>query len=49
MYIYLNVWQQLIDVKLLLLHSNTWNHLTMNRIISACLEYLKSFNSVQKN
>ena len=27
MYIYLNVFKQITDVKLLLLHSNTWNHL----------------------
>ena len=29
MYIYLNVHKQMTDVKLLLLHSNTWNHLTV--------------------
>ena len=29
MYIYLNVYKQMIDVKLLLLHSNTWNHLAV--------------------
>ena len=29
MYIYFNVCKQMTDVKLLLLHSNTWNHLTM--------------------
>ena len=29
MYIYLNVCKQMTDVKLLLLHSNTWNHLTV--------------------
>ena len=29
MYIYLNVCKQMADVKLLLLHSNTWNHLTV--------------------
>ena len=29
MYIYLNAYKQMTDVKLLLLHSNTWNHLTV--------------------
>ena len=29
MYIYLNMYKQMTDVKLLLLHSNTWNYLTM--------------------
>ena len=29
MYIYLNVCKQKADVKLWLLYSNTWNHLTM--------------------
>ena len=29
MYIYLNVCKQMTDVKLLLIHSNTWNHLTV--------------------
>ena len=29
MYIYLNVGKQMTNVKLLLLHSNTWNHLTV--------------------
>ena len=29
MYIHLNVYKQMTDVKLLLLHSNTWNHLTV--------------------
>ena len=30
MYIYLNVWKQMTDVIiLLLLHRNTWNHLTV--------------------
>ena len=29
MYIYLNVCKQMIDVKLLLLHSNTLNYLTV--------------------
>ena len=28
MYVYLNVCKQMTDVKLLELHSNTWNHLT---------------------
>ena len=30
MSIYLNVCKQMNDVKLLLLHNNTWNHLTVN-------------------
>ena len=29
MYIRLNVYKQMTDVKLLFLHSNTWNHLTL--------------------
>ena len=29
MYIYLNVCLQMTDVKLLLLHTNIWNHLTL--------------------
>ena len=29
MYIYLAACKQMTDVKLLLLHSNTWNHLTV--------------------
>ena len=29
MYIYLNVCKQMTDIQLLLLHSNTWNHLTV--------------------
>ena len=32
MYIYLNVSKQMTDVKLLLLHSNTWNHLIVCKI-----------------
>ena len=37
MYIYLNVWKQMTDVKLLLLYSNTWNYLTVlkKRILSS--------------
>ena len=31
MYIYLNVCKQMTDIKLLLLHSNTWNHLTVRK------------------
>ena len=31
MYIYLNVCKQMTNVKLLLLHSNTWNHLTVKK------------------
>ena len=37
MYIYLNVGKQMIDVKLLLFYSNTWNHLTV------CKEWAQSF------
>ena len=29
MYVYLNVFKQMTDVELLLLHSNTWNYLTV--------------------
>ena len=29
MYVYLNVYKQMIDDNLLLLNSNTWNHLTV--------------------
>ena len=52
MYIYLNVCKQMTDVKLLLLYSNTWNHLTVckqiiNRIIRIWLKYLKTFTCVQ--
>ena len=35
MYIYLNVCKQMIEIKLLLLHSNTWNHLTLYKKISS--------------
>ena len=35
MYIYLNVCKQIIDVKLLLLYSNAWNHLI------ACKQIIK--------
>ena len=28
MYLFLNAWKQLADFKLLVLHSNTWNHFT---------------------
>ena len=35
MYIHLNVCKQMIDVKLLLLHSNTWNHLTVCKKMSS--------------
>ena len=31
MYNYLNVCKQMTDVKLLLLHCNTWNHLTVGK------------------
>ena len=31
MYIYLNVCKQMTDVKLLLLHNNTWNNLTVSK------------------
>ena len=31
MYNYLNGGKQMIDVKLLLLHRNTWNHLTVSK------------------
>ena len=42
MYIYLNVCKQMTDVKLLLLHSNTWNHLTVfkNKWAQALLKML---------
>ena len=36
MYIYLNVCKQMTDVKLLLLHSNTWNHLTVCKQMINC-------------
>ena len=39
MYVYLNVCKQMIDVKLLVLHSNTWNHLI------ACKEMINSKNN----
>ena len=31
MYIYLNVRKQMTDVELVLLHSRTWNHLTLDQ------------------
>ena len=31
MYISFDVCKQMIDVKLLVLHSNTWNHLTVRK------------------
>ena len=43
MYIYLNVSKQMTDVKLSLLHSNTWNHLTMcKKWAQACLKMLST-------
>ena len=43
MYIHLTVCKQMTDVKLLLLHSNTWNHLTVEKkIAQACLEMLST-------
>ena len=41
MYIYLVVYKQMIDVKLLLLYTNTWNHFTMCQKMS-----LGSFKNV---
>ena len=35
MYIYLTVCKQMNDVKLLLLNSNTWNHLTVCKKMSS--------------
>ena len=37
MYIYLDVCKQMTDIKLLLLHRNTWNHLTEYRKMSSGL------------
>ena len=31
MYIHLNVYKQMTDMKLLLLYSNTWNHLSVQK------------------
>ena len=40
MYIYLNVYKQMIDIKLLLLHSHTWIHLTVcKQVINVKLNY----------
>ena len=36
MYIYLNVYKQMTDVKLLLLHSINWNHLTVCKQMIDC-------------
>ena len=36
MYIHLNDSKQMTDVKLLLLHSNTWNHLTVSMQMIYC-------------
>ena len=53
MYIHLNGWKQMTYLKLLLLHSNTWNYLNfcnnwliVNRSIR--IEYWKPFNFVPK-
>ena len=43
MYIYLNVWKQLTDIKLLRLHYNTWNHLTVCKKMSS-----GSFKNIKK-
>ena len=54
MYIHLNGCERMTDVKLLLLHSNTWNHLTLskqiinNKLNYLCQKYLKPFNCEQK-
>ena len=44
MYIYLNVYKQMTDVKLLLLYNNTWNHLTVwkKEWTQACLKMLST-------
>ena len=36
MYIHLTLYKQMTDVKLLLLDSNTWNHLTVCNKMSSC-------------
>ena len=41
MYIYLNMGKQMIDIKLLPVHSNTWNHLTVcKKLDQVCLKML---------
>ena len=34
MYINFHVWRQMTDVKFLVLHSNTWKHLTVYKILA---------------
>ena len=50
MYIYLNVCKQMTDVKLLLLHSNTWNHLTVCknelRLVEICYQQNEFINHI---
>ena len=49
MYIYLNVCEQMTDVKLWLLYSNIWNHLTVHKKwAQACLKML-SMKCVSKS
>ena len=47
MYVFLNVCKQMTDVNLLLLNSNTWNHLTVcnkvSGIFTTCLTFLFFF------
>ena len=39
MYIYLNIFKQVTNVKLLVLNSNTWNHLTESKeLVYDCLK-----------
>ena len=40
MYSYLNLCKQMIDVKQLLLHRNTWNQLTVKKWAQSCLKIL---------
>ena len=42
MYIYSNVYKQMTDVELLLLHSNTWNHLTVCKNNSRSIKMLST-------
>ena len=48
MYIHLNVCEPMTDVELLLLHRNTWNHLTLcKQMINSKLSYLDNTEIIE--
>ena len=50
MYIYLNVCKKMINVKLLLLYSKTWNHVTLcKRMIKSKYNYLYKMQIFETN